>query len=83
MPPAEAAEFVELLRQYAELRDDPTAKQELRSEDPGDDYLISLAEASQAVIVSGDRHLLDLGEALPVYRPSGFLAMIEGREPRR
>ncbi|HUP69036.1 MAG TPA: hypothetical protein VM142_04385 [Acidimicrobiales bacterium] len=49
----------------------------MKSADPKDDYLIALASASQAVIVSGDRHLLDLGDDLPVYSPAAFLAIIE------
>lgn len=76
--PPRAVEFVELLRQQAELREDPTAVPKLRSADPGDDFLIALAKEAQAFIISGDRHLLDLEEALPVYRPAAFLAMISG-----
>jgi predicted nucleic acid-binding protein len=45
--------------------------------DPGDDYLIALAAAARAVIVSGDRHLLDMRDELPVQSPAGFLAAIE------
>ncbi len=53
----------------------------MRSPDSGDDYLISLAEATQSVIVSGDRHLLGLSDLLPVYTAAGFLSLIEvGRE---
>jgi len=74
---AEAQELVELLRDEPELRDDPTDAPPIRSPDPGDDYLVALAAASQAVIVSGDRHLLDLGDDLPVYSPAAFLAVIE------
>lgn len=74
---AESHELVELLRREGDLRDDPTDAPPVRSRDPGDDYLITLAAASQAVIVSGDRHLLDLGPDLPVYSPADFIAVIE------
>jgi uncharacterized protein len=80
VPPAEAREFVELLRRRAELREDPTTPAPVASADPDDDYLIALAAASQAVIVSGDRHLLDLADELPIYSPAAFAAIIEGDE---
>lgn len=75
--PAEAQELLELLRTEGDSREDPTDAPPVRSSDPGDDYLIALAAASQAIIVSGDRHLLDLGDDLPVYSPAAFLAVIE------
>jgi putative PIN family toxin of toxin-antitoxin system len=74
---AESQELLELLRREGDLRDDPTGAPPVRSPDPGDDYLITLATASKAVIVSGDRHLLDLGADLPVYSPADFIAVIE------
>jgi putative PIN family toxin of toxin-antitoxin system len=76
---AEAGELVELLRSGADLRADPGLTPPVRSADPGDDYLIALAAASQAVLVSGDRHLLSLGDDLPVYSPAQFLEAIPGR----
>ena len=75
--PAESEELVELLRGGGELRDDPTDAPPVRSPDPGDDYIIALAAASQTVIVSGDGHLLNLGPDVPVYSPADFIAFIE------
>ena len=49
-----------------------------RSPDPGDDYLIALGAVAQAAIVSGDGHLLGLADALPVYSPAEFRAVLEG-----
>jgi putative PIN family toxin of toxin-antitoxin system len=72
----EARELIELLRRGADQRDAPSHPPPVRSGDPGDDYLIVLAEASQAVLVSGDRHLLRLSDDLPVYSPTQFLDMI-------
>ena len=73
---AEAQELIELLRRGADQRGDPSLTPPVRSADPGDDYLIALASASQAVLVSGDRHLLRLSNDLPVYAPAQFLESI-------
>lgn len=68
----EALAFVELLRQTARLASDPEATAR-RSSDPGDDYLLALAESERAVLVSGDQHLLALAGELPIFRPRAFL----------
>lgn len=75
----EALAVIDLLQQDADLRDDPAGPPPVHSPDPDDDYLIALAAASQAVIVSGDDHLLGLKAVIPVYRPAEFLELIEGR----
>lgn len=69
----EAAGLIEWLQREAILVDDPAALPTSRSEDPGDDYLLALAEAERAVLVSGDRHLLALTEELPVLTVREFL----------
>ncbi len=79
--PAEAAELVELLRAGGHLADDPVATPR-RSPDAGDDYLIALAEAERAILVSGDRHILGLAGTFPIRTPTEFLAML-GDEPTR
>jgi uncharacterized protein len=63
-----------LLRQDGELVEDPKGPPPVRCADPGDDYLISLAHARNAALVSGDRHLLDLAGEIPVFSPSEFFA---------
>lgn len=73
---AEAADVVELLRRGAQLIEDPGHAPDVRSPDPGDDYLIALAASARAVIVSGDEHLLSLAEHLPVYSPAAFLELL-------
>lgn len=73
----EATELIELLSREAEFFDDPNAAPTVLSPDPGDNYLIALAAAARAVIVSGDSHLLGLAEQLPVYSPANFLALLE------
>jgi putative PIN family toxin of toxin-antitoxin system len=72
IPEAEAAEFVTLLRREP-VTADLAAVPPIRSSDPDDDYLIGLAQATQAAIVSGDAHLLDLSDRIPVFAPAAFL----------
>lgn len=73
---AEAAEFSALLARAAILATDPTAPAR-RSADPADDYLLALAESAQAVLVSGDRHVLELAEELPILTARAFLQTLE------
>jgi len=54
------------------LAPDPAAP-ERRSSDPGDGYLIALAESERAVLVSGDRHLLELADELPIRTARAFI----------
>jgi putative PIN family toxin of toxin-antitoxin system len=73
---AEALALIDLLRRQAELTEDPAAPPTFRSPDPGDDYLIALAESAHAVLVSGDGHLLGMGPGASVSTPGAFLALI-------
>jgi predicted nucleic acid-binding protein len=50
--------------------------------DPGDAYLVALAQAEGAALVSGDRHLLDLAGEQPIYSPRAFLEILDVRTPR-
>ena len=74
--PADASDFVSLLRLSAELAPDPP-KPAPRSADPGDDYLLALAESTSAVLVTGDRHLLDLANELPIHHPRAFVDLLD------
>jgi putative PIN family toxin of toxin-antitoxin system len=75
---AQAAGIVTLLRHSVLVREDP-AEGPPRSRDPRDDYLLALAEAERAILVSGDRHLLELSDRFPVRTPRAFLdALDEG-----
>jgi len=69
----DAAAFVSMLRELAEVADDPEQGSAIRSRDPGDDYLVALARAERATLVSGDAHLLGLRKAIPVVSPREFL----------
>jgi putative PIN family toxin of toxin-antitoxin system len=72
----EAAEYVALLRTRAVMASDPTPSAR-RAPDPRDEYLLSLAEAERALLVSGDEHLLGLGEAYPIISPRVFVETLE------
>ena len=71
----DAEEFVALLEAHAILLVDAPAPPS-RSADPKDDYLIALAGQAKAMLVSGDRHLLDLAAEIPVKTPRDFLLML-------
>lgn len=75
---SEADEFVDLLRRTAVLVPDTAVT--ARSADAADDYLISLAEASRAVLVSGDKHVLALADSFPIDTPAKFLVRLETRQ---
>lgn len=74
--PQEVAELVDLLRRHAVVVADPTGWSGVSSPDPGDDYLIALAATSDALLVSGDAHLLGLAKKLPVFSPAAFLTRV-------
>lgn len=73
----DAGEFVALLRHAAIIAPDRPASPR-RSPDPGDDYLLALAEGQGALLVSGDQHLLGLADRFPVRTPRAFLEALEG-----
>ncbi|HKA12989.1 MAG TPA: putative toxin-antitoxin system toxin component, PIN family [Candidatus Dormibacteraeota bacterium] len=70
--PSEAERFIGALRRTAEVVADAQDRA-LRWVDPGDDYLLALAARSSAILVSGDRHLLELSDRLPVRTAVQFL----------
>ena len=47
-----------------------------RTRDPRDDYLVALAESEDAILVSGDRDLLELSGELQVLTPAQFLELL-------
>ena len=76
---AEAVAYVDLIRHEATILDDPVPSARPLSADPDDEYLVDLARAAAAdVLVSGDAHLLDLRDHLPVVPPAEFLATLDG-----
>lgn len=70
------AEFLSLLGELA-LVPDPSDPPPIRSQDPGDDYVIALAARERARIASGDEHLLALQDALPIVSPRAALDLFD------
>jgi uncharacterized protein len=73
IPEGAAGRLVAWIERQATVLSDPSEPSASRSKDPGDDYLVALAERGRAVLVSGDRHLLALASALPVMTPRELL----------
>jgi uncharacterized protein len=67
-------EYVDLIRREATMVADPEGEPPLRCADPDDDYLIALAHDQSAILVSGDKHLLDLARGgAPILAPADLL----------
>ena len=81
VPAEDARDVIDWLASTAEMTEDPDDPPEVRSRDPGDDYLIALAESERAVLVSGDDHLLELADRIPVLTPAEFLARFVSKPP--
>lgn len=72
VPSTEADRLVEWIAAEASIAGDPEGPPEVRSDDPGDDYLIALVAQERVVLVSGDRHLTALADRIPVFTPAQF-----------
>ncbi len=55
---------------------DPDTDPPVHSRDSDDDYLIVLASAHRAALVSGDKDLLALEGEIPVFSPRAFLDLL-------
>jgi putative PIN family toxin of toxin-antitoxin system len=74
--PDDAATLLDWLARLATVADDLDIAP-ARPADPDDDYLIALAASNDALLVSGDKHLLDLANALPIVPPARFIELID------
>lgn len=81
VPSADADRFVAWISGSAVLAADSAAELPVRPADPGDDYLIALAAAERAILVSGDSHITALASDFPIHTPAAFVAIL--RELRR
>ena len=72
---SDAAEFVALLRTAAVHAADPSVVPK-RSRDPGDDYLLALAESERAYLVTGDADLHVLAAQFPILSANRFAELI-------
>jgi putative PIN family toxin of toxin-antitoxin system len=73
---SDAAELVRWLADSASVVVDPATDPPVHSRDPDDDYLIALASAHLAALVSGDKDLLALEGEIPVFSPRAFLDLL-------
>jgi uncharacterized protein len=79
---AEVDSYVELIRRESQVHDDPMPGLGPLSADPDDEYLIDLArDVAADLLVSGDAHLLDLRELVPVMTPAQFLVTLTMADP--
>jgi len=76
IPEESATVILDLLARGAIVVDD-ASDPPARSVDPGDDYLLALAEHQRAVLVSGDRDLLDLRDRFPIFTAADFLDWLD------
>jgi uncharacterized protein len=76
IPPEDADALLTLIGGEASTAVDPSGGSRVRVEDPDDEYLVSLAVAEGAAVVSRDKHLLDLADELPIYSPADFLRRV-------
>ena len=72
----EAVELRRWLLGGATVVADPPSDPPVRSRDPDDGYLIALASAHRAALVSGDKHLLALEGEMPVFSPRAFVDLL-------
>lgn len=70
---SDAVTFVDSLSAYADLLPDGERLPRV-VRDPDDDYLVALAKATSAVIVTGDADLLEAGLEPPAITPHDLLA---------
>ncbi len=74
----DAADLVRWVADSAGVVVDPDVDPPVHSRDPDDDYLIVLASAHRAALVSGDKDILALEEEIPVFSPHAFLDLLAG-----
>lgn len=70
-----AAAFLAYLEANAEVAADGASA--VRTADPDDDYLVGLAHHARAAVVSGDRHLLDLADRLPIFTARDWIERLD------
>ncbi len=75
---SDAAGLVRWVADTASMVVDPDTDPPVHSRDPDDDYLIVLASAHRAALVSGDKDLLALEGEIPVFSPRAFLDLLAG-----
>lgn len=73
----EAERFLAWLAGSATMVSDPSGPPPIHARDPDDDYLLALAAAQSAILVSGDQDLLALAAPdRPIHAPASFLTLL-------
>ncbi len=73
----DGVELIEWLsRSATHGKDGPSPQQ---SADPDDDYLLALAASENALLISGDKHLLALADRAPIHTPSEFMQLLTSK----
>ena len=75
IPPGDRDEILDLIVNRTRFVPDVPARPAVPA-DPRDDYLVALARAWGAALVTGDRHLLDLPAMPAVMAPRQFLRLL-------
>ena len=78
--PAEVAEFLDRVFKHAVIAREPLAVEAVIAADPDDDIVLATAVATASdLMVSGDRHLLDLQEhrGIPIVTPRAFVILLD------
>lgn len=77
VPAADADAYMRRISELTSRMADTDPRPDLRSRDPADDYLLALAHAHRAALVTGDKDLLELADSLPIFTATGFLELLE------
>jgi putative PIN family toxin of toxin-antitoxin system len=68
----EVADYLAFIGKQGTLARDPDQPAPLSCPDPKDEYMLALAYAQKAVLITGDSHLLDLSGGAPICAPADF-----------
>ena len=77
LDPSLTAAVIDRIERLVTLVPDPADPPPVAPSDPDDAYLVALAAGTRAVIVTGDRGLLELAPSVPVFSPAEFAALLK------
>ncbi|HEV3095045.1 MAG TPA: putative toxin-antitoxin system toxin component, PIN family [Solirubrobacteraceae bacterium] len=77
IPSHEGTEMLDWLSRSATTVEDPSESPDTAA-DKDDDYLLAIAAAQKALLVTGDKVLLGMGDSLPVISPAQLLRSVTG-----
>ena len=66
--------YLAFLGRLATVASDPGSPAPISCPDPRDNYLLNLAYAQKAILITGDSHLLEIASGAPICAPADFLA---------